>query len=319
MTKRILIVDRDTGFSTILSETLNNHPAFEAIAVPNSTEAMEHVVENTLDLVIVDLALPDIPAAKLIAAIREYDPNLAVMVIPLMGETVPADVEAMGIQGVLTKPFFVGDLPKLVGAAVGLELDGEEPPPPPEPDPPAEPARRRPRLAPRKPSSPRPSRSMGLKPRDYQAPPRRGSRPRPEPAAAPDDFPAWKLEQLHKQRDEIVKRLDLLNSEIPAEVILLTVGSELIAKAGNMPDDRAEKLASLVAASAEAAAQAAAFLGERDGWFEQSLHEGNQYRLYAYSLGQGAVLSLALGTNLPLGMVRHQTKMAARDLMKFVK
>ncbi len=321
MTKRILIVDRDTGFSTILSETLNNHPAFEAIAVPSSTEAMEHVVENTLDLVVVDMGLTDISPVKLIAAIREYDANLAVMVIPLMGEAVPAEVESLGIQGVLTKPFFVGDLPKLVGAAVGLELESEEPPPPPEPDPPAEPARRRRKLAPPKPSSRRPNRPLGLKPRDYQAPPRRTARPRPraEISATPADLPAWKLEQLQKHADEIVKRLDLLNSEVGADVILLTVGSKLVAKAGNMGDDRAETLASLVAVSAEAAAQAAAFLGERDGWFEQSLHEGNQYRLYAYSLGQGVVLSMALGTNLPLGMVRHQTKMAARDLMKFVK
>ncbi len=323
MTKRILIVDRDTGFSTILSETLNNHPAFEAIAVPTSTEAMEHVVENTLDLVVVDMGLTDISPVKLIAAIREYDPDLAVMVIPLMGETVPADVESLGIQGVLTKPFFVGDLPKLVGAAVGLELESEEPPPPPEPDPPTEPVRRRPRLAPRKPSSRRPDRPLGLKPRDYQLPSRRRRNSRPQPraeiSAAPTDLPSWQLEQLQKHTDEIVKRLDLLNGEIGAEVILLTAGSVLLAKAGDMGDDRAEKLASLVAAGAEAAAQAAAFLGERDGWFEQSLHEGNQYRLYAYSLGRGVVLSMALGTNLPLGMVRHQTKMAARDLMKFVK
>ncbi len=324
MTKRILIVDRDTGFSTILSETLNNHPAFEAIAVPSSAEAMEHVVENTLDLVVVDMGLTDISPMKLIAAIREYDPDLAVMVIPLMGETVPADVEALGIQGVLTKPFFVGDLPKLVGAAVGLTLESEEPPLPPEPDPPAEPVRRRPKLAPPKPSSRRPGRALGLKPRNYQTPPRRGSRSRPrsQPPAlsgSPAEIPAWKMEQLQKHADEIVKRLDSLNREIGAEVILFTAGNTLIAKTGSMPDDRAETLASLVAAGAEAAAQAAAFLGERDGWFEQSLHEGNQYRLYAYSLGQGAVLSMALGTNLPLGMVRHQTKMAARDLMKFVK
>jgi len=320
MTKRILIVDRDTGFSTILSETLNNHPAFEAIAVPSSTEAMEHVVENALDLVVVDMGLTDISPVKLIAAIREYDPDMAVMVIPLMGKTVPADVEALGIQGVLTKPFFVGDLPKLVGAAVGLALDGEEPPPP-KPVETDEPVRRRPKLAPPKPRSRRPGRSWGLKPSNYQTPPRRGTRSRsqPQPSAAPAEIPSWQLEQLHKHTDEIIKRLDLLNSEVGAEVILLTVGSALIAKAGNMPDDRAETLASLVAAAAQAAAQAAAFLGERDGWFEQSLHEGSQYRLYAYSLGQGAVLSMALGTNLPLGMVRHQTKMAARDLMKFIK
>ncbi len=317
MTKRILIVDNDTGFSTILAETLNGHPAFEALAVRSGARAMEYVVEHSLDLVIVDMALPDVAPAKLIAAIREYDAEMAIMVIPLMGEAVPATVEALKIQGVLTKPFFVGDLPKLVGAAVGLDLAGEEPPPPPEPEEPAQPARRRVRLAPRTPSSPRPDQPRGLKPRDYKPPnSRRTRRQASDPSPV---LPAWKIEQLHKHRDELMARLRQLNSEVRAEAILLTVGGELIAKAGRMPDDRAQELASLVAASAEAAAQTAAFLGERDGRFEQSLHEGNQYRLYAYSLGHGAVLSLALGTNLPLGMVRHQTKLAAQDLMKFVK
>lgn len=317
MTKRILIVDNDTGFSTILAETLNEHPAFEALAVRTGARAMEYVVEHRLDLVIVDMALPDVAPANLIAAIREYDAEIAIMVIPLMGEAVPAAVKALKIQGVLTKPFFVGDLPKLVGAAVGLDLAGEEPPPPPEPEEPAPPTRRRIRLAPHTPSSPRPNQRRGLKPRDYKPPTsRRTRRQASDPSPV---LPAWKVEQLHKHRDELMARLRQLNSEVRAEAILLTVGAELIAKAGRMPDDRAQELASLVAASAEAAAQTAAFLGEHDGRFEQSLHEGNQYRLYAYSLGQGAVLSLALGTNLPLGMVRHQTKLAAQDLIKFVK
>ncbi len=86
-----------------------------------------------------------------------------------------------------------------------------------------------------------------------------------------------------------------------------------------MADDRAQELATLVAESAEAASQAAAFLGEQEAKFEQSLHEGNEFRLYSYSLGQGVVLSLALGTNIPLGILRHQTKKTSQSLMKYLQ
>ncbi len=318
MTKKVLIVDNDPGFSTILAETLNNHPAFTAVAVRNGTQAMEQVVENPLDLVIVDMALSDVSPSKLIAAIREHSVGLAIMVIPLMGGSVPDTIQAMTIQGVLTKPFFVGDLPQLVGAAVGLDLAAEAPPPPSESIEPAAPVRHRPRLAPRTPSSRRPSQQpSGLKPKNYQPPTSRRSRR--ETAVAPADSPLLRLEQLHKHAAEIVDRLRLLNSEVRADAIFLTMDGELIAQTGSMSDDRTRTLASLVATAAEAAAQAAAFLGERDGRFEQSLHEGGQYRLYSFSLGHGAVLSLALGTNLPLGMVRHQTKLAGQDLIKFIK
>jgi predicted regulator of Ras-like GTPase activity (Roadblock/LC7/MglB family) len=129
-------------------------------------------------------------------------------------------------------------------------------------------------------------------------------------------LPSWKLEQLRKNRDDIVRQLDDLNRDFRAEVILLTAGDELVAKAGTMQDDRAVELAMLVARGAEAAAQAAAFLGERAERFEQSLHEGSEYRLYSYSLGQGIVLSLALSTNVPLGMLKLQTKRTSQDLIK---
>ncbi len=322
MTKQILIIDSDKGFSTILSEALNNHPAFQAVATSSSAQAIQYAVENTVDLAIIDLGLSDMPPLKLAHALREAKEDLALMVIPLMGQDVPSEVTDLGIQGILPKPFFVGDLPKLVGQTVGLELESEEPAPPAAPQTtrvlPAAPRRPRPRFAPRTPNAP--NRRTNLKPRELR-PVRHQPRPsaRNAPAAAPSILPSWKLEQLHKHQGEIVDLLRTLNTEIRAEVIFLTAGSELVAKAGSMPDERAQTLAALVAASAEAAAQAAAFLGERDAKFEQSLHEGHDFRLYSYSLGQGVVLSLALGTNIPLGILRHQTRLTGKDLMKYIK
>lgn len=314
MAKNILIVDSDKGFSSILSEGLNSHPQFRALAVSSSTRALQFVVEKPVDMVIMDMGLSDMPPIKLVRAIKEAKPDMALMVIPFIGEDVPEDIMAMGIQGVLTKPFFVGDLPKVVGKAVGLDLESTQPPPrpkeepAPEPEPVAPPPADRSR---RRRPAPEPRRRSGG---NASAPPPTRTQSAPLPM-----LPSWQLSQLRKNKDDIVNQLKSLNAEIRAEVILLTVGTELIAKAGTMQDDRAQELATLVAESAEAASQAATFLGERDSKFEQSLHEGSEFRLYSYSLGQGVVLSLALGTTIPLGILRHQTKQTSQSLMKYIQ
>ncbi|MFQ5577555.1 MAG: roadblock/LC7 domain-containing protein, partial [Anaerolineae bacterium] len=263
------------------------------------------------------------PPLKLVKAIREAKADMSVMIIPLIGQDVPDEVKGLGIQGVLPKPFFVGDLPKLVGQAVGLDLESEVPELPP--------ARAKTSVSAARPRSrtnpapaPPPRRATPARPQrrpDREPAP---AAPRSKPAvrtraATLPTLPSWKLEQLHKHKDDIVQQLQTLNSEIRAEVILLTAGTELIAKAGTMADSRARELAVLVAEGAEAVSQAAAFLGERDARFEQSLHEGSEFRLYSYSLGQGVVLSLALGTNVPLGILRHQTKQTSRRLMKYIQ
>lgn len=321
MVKNILIVDNDKSFSTILCEGLNNHAAFNAVLVHTSMRALEYVVEQPVDLVIVDVGLNDMAASKLVGAIREVKNGLPVMVTPVIGQDIPESVKGLGIQGVVPKPFFVGDLPKIVGAVLGLNLDSQIPDLPAVK--PEKPARRTPRqtraesrrAAPARTSSEPSSSSAKTGQRTTST-----SASTKTPVAAETTFlstlPSWKLERLRKNRDKIIAQLEEMNRDFRAEVLLLTAGSELIAKAGTMDDERARELAILVTKGAEAVAQTAAFLGERDKRFEQSLHEGNEYRLYAYSLGEGVVLSLALSITVPLGILRHQTKRLCQKLMQ---
>jgi len=92
----------------------------------------------------------------------------------------------------------------------------------------------------------------------------------------------------------------------------------LIADAGMLSRVQCQELTTLVSQSSQAAAQAARFLGERAGRFAQSLHEGAEYRLYSLSLAEGISLSLALSSNVPLGMIRHQCRQTADQLGKFI-
>ncbi len=320
MANNILIVDSDKAFSAILSEGLNTHAAFSAAVVGSSSAALKFVVDKSVDLVIVDMSIGDTPTQKLVKALRKAKANMPVMITPIIGQDVPENVKALGIQGILPKPFFVGDLPKIVGDALGLSLDSQIP--------------ELSATKPAEPERPLPSRSRPVARRGTRTRRRIGdSQRRPELANRSSTFAsvttaagagdvvaptlsAQKLERLHKSQDEIINHLQDMNRDFPTEVILLTAGSELIAKVGSMKDDQARELAVLVAKGAEAAAQSASFLGERAGRFEQSLHEGTQYRLYSYSLGEGVVLSIALSTRVPLGILRHQTRRISQKLMK---
>jgi len=319
MAKKILIIEGDQGFSTILSEGLNNHSAFSAVVVPTAAAALKMVTEKSVDLVIVDLGMQAMPAVKLIQALKKAKAGLPVMVTPALGQPVPDDVQKLAIEGIVPKPFFVGDLPKLVGEALGLELDSQEPA---LPDTQSKPAERK-AEAPPKPRSRSRSRRTDSGRSTQKEPPAAAPKEQASASPAPAEqeiflptLPSWKLERLRKNKEKIIAQLDEMNQDFRAEVILLTAGSELIARAGTMNADRAQELSLLVARGAEAASQAASFLGERAGQFEQSLHEGSQYRLYSYSLGEGIVLSLALSASVPLGILRHQTRRTSQTLIK---
>ena len=99
---------------------------------------------------------------------------------------------------------------------------------------------------------------------------------------------------------------------------MVTLGAELVAFAGLSNREQATELARLVAESTDAAAQAAAFLGEPAGRFEQSMHEGTGYRLYSLSLTEGLVLSLALSSDTPLGTLRYRARQTAEELLELL-
>lgn len=303
----ILVVDSDEGFGFMLKEGLQNSGQYTAKCVHTGSDALQTVAGEAYDLVIIDMALTDMPPAKLVHAIREVKNGMRIMMIPLIGQDLPDKIKSLDINGILTKPFFVGDLPDLVDQAAGLRRNTPQA---------------------------RPAPAASNSPAAAPAPAPAASPAKAEPAAsAPADsaivvdeaspltfvtVPQKTIRFLRSNETEILRLLDDLNREVRAEAILLIAGLELIAQAGMLGRPQCQELTLLVAQSSQAAAQAAGFLGEKAGRFAQSLHEGSDYRLYSLSLGEGILLSLALSSNVPLGMIRHQCRQTADQLAKFI-
>ncbi|RME98608.1 MAG: response regulator [Chloroflexi bacterium] len=303
MTKpNILVVDSDEGFGFMLTEGLQNSGQYVATCVHSGADALHAVVEHSFDLVIVDIALTDMHPAKLIQAIRDAKSDTKIMLIPLIGQDLPANLKDIKIDGVLPKPFFVGDLPELVDKALG---------------------RTRQRILTPDPVSLAKMRSRKEPSGTYPVPPPAADTTTPETqyfaqTAQPPLVPQETVRFLRASENEILRLLRDLNREVRAEAILLVAGTDLIAQAGILSREECEELTVLVAHSTQTAAQAAAFLGERAGRFTQSLHEGAAYRLYTLTLAEGILLSLALSTNVPLGMIRHQSRQIADQLSRFI-
>lgn len=301
----ILVVDSDEGFGVMLAEGLQNSGHYIATCVHTGSHALQSVAEHNFDLVIIDVGLTDMKPVLLVNAIREAKPDIKLMLIPLIGQDLAEAYQKLEINGILPKPFFVGDLPDLVDKALGRSRQRTPsttlPTPVAPAAPPAAPARTRvPSQIMAKPAVPAPVETPEV---DVLLPP---------------VVPQETVRFLRASETEVLRLLSDLNREVRAEAILLIAGTDLIAHSGMLAREECLDLAVLVAQSNQAAAHAAKFLGERAGRFSQTLHEGAAYRLYTLSLAEGVLLSLALSTNVPLGMIRHQSRQIAEQLSKFI-
>ncbi len=303
---RILVIDPDEGFGNMLKDGLQGTGYYEVKWVDNGKDAVKSVRAEDFDLTIMDIGVSDIAPHKLIQGLRHFKKDIRIMLIPFFGQELPDKLKALNPNGTLSKPFFVGDLPDLIDDALGRPRSERPAPTPPSP-PVAETTDNQGQTA----STTTEASSTDSASTNDVA---------PVPAAPP---PISKVKKetvsfLRSNETEILRVLDDLNREVRAEAILLIAGLELISQAGMLSREQCQGLTALVAQSSQSADEAARFLGEPDARFMQSLHEGSEYRLYSLSLGEGIFLSLALSSNVPLGMIRHQCRQAAEQLSEFI-
>jgi CheY-like chemotaxis protein len=139
--QRILVIDPDIAFATLLKESLEQTQLYEIISANDGQAALGALAQDGWAMVILDLGMTDPPAEQVAQLVHTQHLELPLMVIPLDGDTLPPEIGALGIRGVLTKPFFLPDLPDLVAHA----LNGLSPTPVPSvraetSEPPAQPA-----------------------------------------------------------------------------------------------------------------------------------------------------------------------------------
>ena len=90
MGKRILIVDDETDFLDIISQRIESW-GYGTILASNAKEAMDALMSEKPDVIILDYIMPDINGIELLNKIRDIDTR-----VPVIMFTAKPDMDAIG-------------------------------------------------------------------------------------------------------------------------------------------------------------------------------------------------------------------------------
>lgn len=110
-TKKILLVDDDDVLRDSLAEQLELHDEFACAAVATAEAGIEHAKNNHVDLVLLDVGLPDMDGREACRLMREG--GVTVPIVMLTGVDTDADTILgldAGANDYVTKPFRFGVL-----------------------------------------------------------------------------------------------------------------------------------------------------------------------------------------------------------------
>jgi DNA-binding response OmpR family regulator len=105
-THKILIVDDDPEMRDALTEQLSLHEEFEALAVENGSKGLQAAKAGQIDLVIMDVGLPDIDGREAVRILRKN--GFKAPIIMLTGHDTDSDTILgleSGANDYITKPF----------------------------------------------------------------------------------------------------------------------------------------------------------------------------------------------------------------------
>jgi two-component system NtrC family sensor kinase len=107
--EKVLVVDDESGVVK-LCERLLKRAGYEVYAYADPEEALAFLEQETTDLLLVDIRMPQMDGFEVIARARASQPDLAVVVMTGYG-TVETAVETLrrGADGLVLKPFESGD------------------------------------------------------------------------------------------------------------------------------------------------------------------------------------------------------------------
>lgn len=283
---QFLVVDQNIAFATLLSDELERLGHKGEIAT-DGQRALASAKVDCPDMAFLDMGLGMSQVATLGQALRSIDASMRLVIIPMNGEALPADVKALSIQGTLPKPFFLPELPDRIEQALSeplgngdshADISGKSD----------------------SHSSGDAGASESLRSEDSKA----VSGSQIQPQFSPQAFAA--------NRERIQGLMTSLSADVGADGVLLTRGDDLLAWVGRFNDEEAHALARVVIQGWESSAEVARILGQEQLRFEQSITGGN-YLLYAVSVVD-AILAVPVQGAALLGLLRQSVRRIAKQI-----
>jgi DNA-binding NtrC family response regulator len=129
-TARVLVAEDDAPLLRLIARLLRD-ARIEVETAATADEALELISALGFDLILSDLFAPEMSGAKIVAAVRLFDPLLPIVIIS--GDTECRDaISAIGDPALyfVGKPFTNDALLDLVCGLIGVERKGQIRPPP---------------------------------------------------------------------------------------------------------------------------------------------------------------------------------------------
>ena len=126
---RVLIVDDEPPIRRFLRTALTSQ-GFDTLEADTGEAALQAIAKNRVDVVVLDLGLPDMDGMRVLARIRESDATLPVVVLSSRaGEAGKVAALDAGADDYVTKPFGMEELLARLRAALRhrLQTEGEKP------------------------------------------------------------------------------------------------------------------------------------------------------------------------------------------------
>lgn len=118
---RLLVVEDDPRIADVLVKGLGKQ-GFQAVPVGTGGEAIASVQAGGVDLMLLDLGLPDIDGLDVLRTLRDRGTALPVIVVTSRSD--PSDratATDLGVQAYLTKPFAWADVWAAVRRGLGAD------------------------------------------------------------------------------------------------------------------------------------------------------------------------------------------------------
>ena len=94
MDEKILVLDDEPGI-TLLCTRILKRAGFDVVAFTDVTPAYEHLRDNQIDLLLVDIRMPRVDGFEVISYAKQVQPDIAVLVMTGFG-TVETAIQAFG-------------------------------------------------------------------------------------------------------------------------------------------------------------------------------------------------------------------------------
>lgn len=116
----VLVVEDESVLSRNIARRLNRD-GLEVVTAPNRASAMKVFLEKNVDILCLDVELPDGDGLDLLAEFRRTRPDLpAIVITAFTNSSIRNRAAELGVLNYITKPFSLDGLARTVKQILGL-------------------------------------------------------------------------------------------------------------------------------------------------------------------------------------------------------